>query len=70
MRNYPSEVWKVTENRIWGQKSASELYITQFKDILINTGLCKWVFYHDFKTERNMILNMFSFLSKDDKLVS
>ena len=24
-----------------GQKSASELFITQFEDILINTGLCK-----------------------------
>ena len=45
MRGYPSEVLKVTENRIWGQKSASELFITQFKDILINTGLCKWLFY-------------------------
>ena len=41
MRSYPSEVLEVTENSIWGQKSASELYITQFK----------WLFYHDFKTE-------------------
>ena len=64
MQSYPSEVLKVTENRIWGQKSASELYITQFKHILIHTGLCKWLFYHDLKTENNTILNMFSFLSK------
>lgn len=52
----------MTENHIWAQKSASELFITLFRHIFY--GFCNRLSNQDFKTERNTILNTFSFLSK------